>query len=339
MGAVFPAARRLSSFCRWLLVALVVGAGGVSMFRMPGRSYDGPLKPLSAAETAMRDRLRGDVRTLAGEIGERNVWRYGALQRAADHIEGELRGAGLAVTEQPYTAQGKVVRNIEAELPGNGAAAGIVVVGAHYDSVFGSPGANDNASGTAALLELARFLAGRPLPRTVRLVFFVNEEPPFFQTSLMGSLVYARRARERGEKIAAMLSLETIGCYSDAPRSQYYPFPLSLFYPSTGNFIGFVGNIGSRRLVRRAIDTFRRTTPFPSEGAAVPGGITGVGWSDHWSFSRMGYPALMITDTAPFRNPYYHTRGDTPDTIDYERTARVVDGLAAVVRELAGSGG
>ncbi|KAF0218381.1 MAG: peptidase [Geobacteraceae bacterium] len=320
---------------RWLFIALVVSAGGYYVFRMPGRTYNQPLNPLTGDETLLRDRLRGHVRTLAGEIGERNVRRYGALEAAAGYIEKELKGAGFAVTDQVYTAEGKKVRNLEAELPGISTPAEIIVVGAHYDTVPGSPGANDNASGAAAVLELGRLLNGRPLARTVRFVLFVNEEPPFFKTGQMGSLVYARRSRQRGERIAGMLSLETIGYYSDAPGSQHYPFPLNFFYPSTGNFIGFVGNIGSRRLVRRSIEAFRRTTPFPSEGAAVPGGIIGVGWSDHWSFWHEGYPALMVTDTAFYRYDYYHGPQDTPGRLDYDRMAQVVAGLARVVAELA----
>ena len=320
---------------RWLVIGLVFTAGGAYMFRMPGRSYDQPLKPLTAAEMAIRDRLRWHVRTLAGEIGERNVWRFTALQAAAGHIGNELRRAGYAVTEQSFMAEGKTVRNLEAELPGTDSSAGIVIVGAHYDTVPGTPGANDNASGAAALLEIARLLAGKPLDRTVRFVFFVNEEPPFFKTDRMGSLVYARRSRQSGERIDGMLSLETIGYYSDAPQSQRYPLPLGAFYPATADFIAFVGNTGSRRLVRQALETFRRTTFFPSEGAVVPGWITGVGWSDHWSFWHEGYPALMITDTAFFRYDRYHGPEDTPDRLDYDRMARVVAGLGRVVTALA----
>lgn len=327
--------RRRTFFIRLLTVALIVIAGGFHVFRMPGRSHDQPLKPLTAVEAELRDRLRGHVRRLAGEIGERNVWRYRGLQAAASYLEEELRNAGFAVAEQSYTSEGKRVRNLEAELPGRNPSAGIVIVGAHYDSVYGSQGANDNASGVAALLEIARLLAGKPLPRTVRFLFFVNEEPPFFKTPSMGSLVYAKRSRSRGERITGMLSLETIGYYSDALHSQHYPFPLNFFYPSTANFIGFVGDMGSRPLVRRALYAFRRTTSFPSEGAAVPAGIIGVDWSDHWSFRHEGYPAIMVTDTALFRYDYYHGPLDTPDRLDYDRMALVTAGLARVVAELA----
>ena len=196
-------------------------------------------------------------------------------------------------------------------------------------------GANDNASGVAALVEVARLLVAKPLARSVRFVAFVNEEAPFFYTLDMGSHRYARRAHERGDNITAMLSLETIGYYSDAPGSQHYPFPFSFFYPDTANFIGFVGNLSSRSLVRCSLDAFRQYTPFPSEGLASPGWITGISWSDHWSFWQAGYPAIMITDTALFRYAHYHAPTDTPDKLDYNRTARVVNGLSYVVEVLA----
>jgi Zn-dependent M28 family amino/carboxypeptidase len=170
----------------------------------------------------------------------------------------------------------------------------------------------------------------------LRFLEFVNEEPPFFLSEDMDSLVYAKRCKQRQEKVVAMFSLETMGYYSDEIGSQKYPPPLGLIYPLQGNFIGFIGNIGSGSLVRDAIASFRRHTQFPSEGAALPSQIPGVGWSDHWSFWQQGYQAVMVTDTAPFRYPYYHTTGDTPDKVDYERLARVVVGLERVVADLSG---
>jgi len=283
----------------------------------------------------LRDRLRAHVSVLAGDIGERNVWRSRALEASARHVERVLGDLGYPVTVQEFDVQGVTVKNLEAERKGNSVPEEVVVVGAHYDSIIGSPGANDNASGVAGVLEMARLLADQPLPRTVRFVAFVNEEPPFFQTDDMGSRVYASRARRRGERIVAMLSIETIGYYSEEAGSQHYPFPLSLVYPNTANFIGFVGNHASRDLVRRAIGTFRARIEFPSEGITAPEWITGIGWSDHASFWKEGYAALMITDTALFRYRHYHTPEDTPDKIDYTRMARVVMGIARVVAELA----
>jgi hypothetical protein len=325
---------------RNLLVAMgVIGlcATGCAMtIRMPGTSYKGMPPPLSGAEEALVDTLRRDVTHLAGTIGERNVHHPSGLAVAADWIDAAWTAAGYQVSRQGYEVHGRTCYNLEVELKGTVQPAEIVVVGAHYDSVVGTVGANDNGSGVAALLALGRAFAGKHPAKTLRLVAFVNEEPPWFLGPSMGSLVYATRSRDRGERIVAMLSLETLGYYSNAPESQLYPFPLSLIYPSTGNFIGFVGDLSSRRLVRDLVGSFRRHARFPSEGAAVPGTIPGVGWSDHWSFWRNGYPAVMVTDTAPFRYPYYHTPEDTPDKLTYEPFARVVAGLERVIAELVG---
>jgi hypothetical protein len=317
-----------------LAVALALAGGMAYMIAMPGQSHSGPLPPLNAAEAALVPELRRHVDALAGEIGERNMFRYPQMVEAAAYIERTLAGFGYAVDRQEYELDRQVFANLAVEIPGRNPAPEIVVIGAHYDSVFDSPGANDNGTGVAAVLALARRLAGYAPASTLRFVCFANEEPPAFQTAGMGSLVYARRCRAREERIAAMLSLETIGYYDDRPSSQSYPFPLSLFYPSTGNFIGFIGNTANARLVRRCVRVFRRSVRFPSEGAAVPGAVPGVGWSDHWSFWQCGYPALMVTDTAPYRYPHYHARTDTPDQVDYERLSRVVSGLESVIRDL-----
>lgn len=305
------------------------------MIRMPEHSHTGPLLPLTAQEKEIRRRLATHVWNLAGAIGERNLWRYQALESAARYVETSLQDLGYEVRSQTFEVEGKTVRNLVAEIMGMIRPEKILVIGGHYDSILGSPGANDNASGVSAVLEIARLLSGQRLACTVRFVTFVNEEPPFFQTANMGSWVYAREAHMRGEQIVGMVSLETLAYYSDADRSQQYPFPFGLFYPRVGNFIGFVGNLASRRLVRHSIGSFRRHTAFPSEGVAAPGWLMGIGWSDHWAFWRQGYAAIMVTDTALFRYGPYHTAADTPDRLDYDRTARVVSGLARVVIELA----
>jgi Zn-dependent M28 family amino/carboxypeptidase len=279
--------------------------------------------------------LRADVETLGAAIGERHILRYDALVRAAAWIKQSLTAAGYQPHGLPFDCCGRAVENVEATLAGGVRAREVVLVGAHYDTVPGCPGANDNGSGVAAMLELGRRLAGTPHDRTVRFVAFVNEEPPFFQSSEMGSLVYATSARRRGDRIVGMLSLETIGYYSDEPGSQTYPAPLHLLYPTRGNFIAFVANFASAGLLRRALRAFRRGTPFPVQGAAAPVVLPGVGWSDHWAFWRAGYRALMVTDTAPYRYPWYHTPDDTPDKVDYGRLTKVVDGLEHVVRTLA----
>lgn len=331
--------KRRSIIIRWtvistfLLSAFAVAA--MLITNMPSSSYSGPLKPLSEMETVIRDHLIKHVKKLAEEIGERNMWHFARLEASADYIEEVFKAAGYEVSEQAYEVQGNSARNLEVEIPGADRPDEIIVVGAHYDSVIGSPGANDNGSGVAAVLEIARLFREKTPSRTVRFAAFVNEEPPFFQTRTMGSRVYAARSKKRAERIVAMISLETIGFYSDEQGSQQYPFPFSLFYPDTGDFLGFVGNLASRGLVRRAIASFRDHTSFPSEGAAAPGWITGIGWSDHWSFWKEGYPAIMLTDTAPFRYRFYHTAQDTPDKIDYERTARVVAGIDRMISDLA----
>jgi hypothetical protein len=163
----------------------------------------------------------------------------------------------------------------------------------------------------------------------------INEEPPFFQTEQMGSLVCARRCRERGEKIVVMLALESLGYYSTDGGCQKYPFPIGLFYPSRGDFVGFVGRTADAKWVRHCVKAFRQHAQFPSEGGALPGWLPGIGWSDHWAFWQDGYPAIMLTDTAPFRSPHYHAEDDTPDKLDYDRFARVVEGTGRVIEALA----
>jgi len=281
-------------------------------------------------------RLRAHIEMLAVTLGERNLWRYASLRKAADYISSTFESLGLRPEHQTYDVSRLPVDNTVAELAG-GRSNEILVVGAHYDTVNNCPGANDNGTGVAAMLELARRFAGHPQARTVRFVAFANEEPPFFQTSQMGSLVYARAARAREDRIIGMLSLETMGYYSDEPDSQHYPPPLDTWHPNTGNFIAFVSNLQSEPLLSQAHGAFRTGTAFPIEVAAAPETLAGIGWSDHWSFWETGYPALMVTDTAPFRYPWYHHPDDTIDKIDFNRMAEVVDGLEHVVRTIAGA--
>jgi Peptidase family M28 len=286
------------------------------MIRMPGSSHAGALPPLTGEARALSLRLRLHVAALAN--AERNL----NLETPARYIEQAFRSQGMEFSVQEFVSGGRKVRNIEA-------GKGDIVVGAHYDTVPGSPGADDNASGVAVLLELAAM----QLP--VRFVAFANEEPPYSFGPEMGSWAWAKRARERGDAIRAMYSLEMLGYYRDAPGSQHYPAPLGLFYPDRADFIAFVGDLAARGLVRRSIDAFRKTARFPSEGVAAPAFIPGVTWSDHWSFRRHGYPAMMITDTAFYRYPHYHLPSDTPDKLDYERMARVTLGLAAMLRQIS----
>jgi hypothetical protein len=291
-------------------------AGLYYMTAMPDRPYAGPLPPLSGEGRALSLRLRLHVAALAA--AERNT----DLETPARYIEAALSRLGFEPRSHYFQSGGRKVRNIEA-------GSGSIVVGAHYDTVPGSPGADDNASGVAVLIELAAM----KLP--VRFIAFANEEMPYFLGPEMGSWMWAKRAREGGDTVLAMFSLEMLGYYSDAPKSQVYPFPLSFFYPDRADFIAFVGDLGARGLVHRSIKSFRRNAQFPSHGVAAPGFIPGVTWSDHWSFRRHGFPAIMVTDTAFYRYAHYHLPSDTPEKLDYERMARVTMGLAAMLKELA----
>jgi Zn-dependent M28 family amino/carboxypeptidase len=318
-----------------VLVLLVLGLGWYGT-AMPGRSYRGALPALTVEQKALSTALEAHVRVLAGEIGARSMFWASKQAQSAKYLRDQLRAAGYAEVQETFAERGGRTPNLEVVLTGTKPGLACVVIGAHYDAYQGTPGADDNASGCAGVLEIARMMARSPGERTVRFVLFTNEEPPTFQTANMGSLVYAKDLQQRGIKVHAMLSLESIGYYRTEAGSQKYPLAgLGQVYPDTGDFIAFVGDLGSRSLVRRAIGAFREYAKFPSEGVALPGDIAGVGWSDHWAFWQTGVEAIMVTGTAPFRNPNYHQETDTPETLDYERMSRVVEGLAAVVRDLA----
>ena len=319
-----------------ILLALTLTLIWFLMIWMPGQSYSGALGKLTPEEVSLGQTLERDITTLAK--GARS--NPESLEIAAQYIEKRFGEAGLTTQRQTYSIGDESYSNIIAEISGREHPEQIILVGAHYDTAYTTPGANDNASGVAAILALAeRFgpTQGETRPaRTIRFVAFVNEEPPYFHTENMGSLVYARQAKADGDDILAMLSLETLGYYSDEPGSQKYPSPLNWFYPDTGNFIAFIGDVGSRKLVRTSIHDWRDKVQFPSEGAALPRGIPGIGWSDHWSFWQVGYPAVMVTDTATYRDPRYHTDDDRPEYIDGDRLPRVVKGLGQLIGDFVG---
>jgi len=329
-------ARRMSLFA--VLVVLALAAAGYGalhyMTAVPGKPHRGALPPLTAEEAALAVSLKRHIATIAAR--EHNVAHYDELEKVARYIESALASLGYTVGRQEFLADGKPVRNIDVavEPAGQRADPDVIVVGAHYDSVVGSPGANDNASGAAAVIELARLL--RDLDgvgaKRIRLALFVNEEPPYFRTDAMGSLHYARALARRNERVVAMYSLETIGFYSSEPGSQVYPVPFGLIFPDRGDFIAFVGMMGSRALVRETMRSFRAHTAFPTIGGVAPGFVPGIAWSDHWAFAEHGFPAVMITDTAPF---HYHRSSDTPDKVDVENVARVVKGIERVIRDFS----
>lgn len=320
-----------------ILIAILAAAVGAYWYSVvvPGTSYGGALPLLSAEEAALSQRLRAHIAAIGAR--EHNLDAYDELEKAALYIEGALEQYGYTPVLHVFPAAGKDVCNIEVVIEAAGADPETVVVGAHYDSAQGTPGANDNATGTAAVIELAQLLSdlkGKSGKR-IRLVLFVNEERPYFGTDMMGSLRYARSLKERGERVTTMYSLETIGYYSSDPGSQKYPSPFHLIFDDRGDFVAFVGMLASRALLQDTMRSFRSHTSFPSIGGVAPARIPGISWSDHWAFAEVGYPALMVTDTAPFRYPHYHRVTDTPDKVDTDKLARVVKGLERVIRERA----
>jgi Zn-dependent M28 family amino/carboxypeptidase len=293
-------------------------------------------RPLTEDETRIRRTIESHVQMLAGKIGIRNQSEYRNLEAAAAYIERCLRKSGYDVERQEiHVPDENVVWNLEATLPGSGDPNETIVIGAHYDSAPGSPGANDNASGVAALLALAELHARQTRERTIRFVAFANEESPHFKTPVMGSVLYANWCKQRGDRIYGMICLETIGYYSQEPRTQTYPFPLQHIYPDTANFVALVGNLKSSKLMTELSEAFRRSADFPCLSASVPSWIPGVSASDHWAFWRNDYPAVMITDTANFRYWHFHSADDTPDKLNYPGFARVVIGISGILDHLA----
>ena len=325
----------------WSMAVLLAGCVLFSVFSvrcmvvMPGQRMATAPVSVDAVLRERSDRLRAHIHYLSVEVGERNLSVAGSLTRAGEYVERSFRQGNLEPHRETYLVDEHQVFNIIAEIRGSELPEELLVIGAHYDSALGTPGADDNASGVAAMLELCSALARAPLKRTVRCVAFVNEEMPWFNTPLQGAAVHATLARERGDQIVGMFSLETLAYFSEETGSQHYPAPFSWFYPNKGSFIGFVGNMRSMGFVRRSVGLFRETKVFPSEGVAAPGFIEGVGWSDHKAFWDHGWPAVMVTDTAPFRNPHYHQATDVLEHVDSVSLGRVVEGLLHVVITLA----
>ncbi|HEX5874816.1 MAG TPA: M28 family peptidase [Pyrinomonadaceae bacterium] len=287
----------------------------------------------NAVRTVDPSRLQAHVRKLSVELAPRDESNIENLDRVADYIKNEFSQTTATVSEQAYRVQGNSYRNVIAQFgPGS---AERIVVGAHYDTAGPMPGADDNASGVAGLIELARLLGAQQLPMRVELVAFSLEEPPYFRTTGMGSSVHAESLRKQGVRVKAMFSLEMIGCFSDAPNSQHFPAAiLGALYPSTGNFISVVGRFSDWSLVRRTKWAMRNASPLPVYSINAPTFIPGVDFSDHLNYWHAGYNAVMITDTAFYRNRNYHTAQDTEEKLDYKRMAMVVEGVYAAVVEL-----
>ena len=278
--------------------------------------------------------LRLAVTKLSREIGFRTYQDLDRLDKAAKYISGEFTAFGYPVSHQSFKFAGNTYQNVIAELKGRTSPEKVLVVGAHYDTVRTTPGADDNASGVAGLLGLAKLLAGRPQDKTVRFVAFALEEPPVYRTKHMGSYHYAASLKKNGDQVEGMVCLEMIGFFCDRPGSQHYPIPfMNLRFPKIGNYIALVGNQKSKKFTLQMAEGFRKATDLPLVTLNAPAIVVGIDFSDHWSFGKFGYPAFMVTDTAFYRNPNYHAPSDLPDTLDYISMAKVVEGLAGAVEE------
>ena len=288
--------------------------------------------------TGIQNNLRRTVNFISKEVGSRGHLQIEALNKTADYIKSELSKYGYSVFEQPYEIEGHTYKNIFVEMKGIKRPEKTFIIGAHYDTVMGTPGADDNASGIAGLLELARLLSGRAFDKTIQLVAFTLEEPPFFRSRFMGSHVYAENLKQKGIDVEGVICLEMIGYFKDAPESQL--FPLSFFrwiYPTKGNFIIIVSNIKSKSFLKRVKSAFKKGTDLPVESLSAFPLVPGIDFSDHRSFWKFNYNAVMVTDTAFYRNPQYHGIGDIPEILDYDRMAKVVLGLKSSIEELARS--
>jgi Zn-dependent M28 family amino/carboxypeptidase len=319
-----------------LAVAAAVLVAGTALLACPVAQRPAPRAVAPSCRAAQVDpaRLRGHVEALAVDLSPRDLAHPENLDRAADYVAGALAAAGARVREQVFELSGRRFRNVIGEV--GPATAERIVVGAHYDAAEGTPGADDNASGVAGLIELARVLDASPPPLRVELVGYTLEEPPAFATDAMGSVAHARRLADDGVPVRLMIAIEMIGAFSDERGSQRYPTPVKkVAYPSRGNFIAVVGRIGSPGPISDVAGAIAEGRDLPVETLAAPAALPGVDFSDHRSFWAEGYQAVMVTDTAFLRNARYHTADDTPETLDYARMAEVVEGISCAVRAVA----
>jgi Zn-dependent M28 family amino/carboxypeptidase len=278
------------------------------------------------------ENLYRHVEYLSEKIGDRHLWKQGSLNKAADYIESVLTSSGYAVRRQSYSCYGQSVSNLIAEKAGTDKE--VVILGAHYDSVPGSPGADDNASAVAGLLELARLHQETSNKKTLVFSGFVNEEPPCFGSPNMGSMVYAKHLKEQRIPVEVMVSLEMIGYFSEE-RIQTYPLlGMGLVYPKTGDYIGVVGNFDSSKYVSSLKKGIRKYSKVKARSLTAPEFFGGINLSDNYSFWQHGYRAVMVTDTSFFRNRNYHQETDTIDTLNFDRMAEVVKGLYYTLLEL-----
>jgi Zn-dependent M28 family amino/carboxypeptidase len=275
------------------------------------------------------------INHLSQTIGCRSIFQPGQLLETQRYIITFLENLGVQPQRQSYNYKGEEVANIIITQPGSTNPDEVIIVGAHYDTVANTPGADDNASGVAILLELCRSLKTFQPERTLKFIFFTLEEPPAFKTRNMGSMVYAAKAKEDQEKIMGMICLEMVGFYDNNPGTQTYPLPLmSLAYPRQGNFIGLVSNLKSKPLLYQVKKSLGDNCDLPVESLSTIRWVPGIDFSDHGSFWKMGFPAIMITDTSFYRNPHYHSPTDTIDTLDFNNMNKLLSGLMHAVKDL-----
>ncbi len=279
--------------------------------------------------------LRGHVETLSVRFRPRDWLHRDNLDACAEYIAGHFGRAGAAVIHQPFVSGGGTYRNVIGRF-----APGVsprLIVGAHYDAYGEEPGADDNASGVAVLLELAELLGGLASPPPVDLVAYTLEEPPFFASDQMGSAIHAKSLESQPGSVRGVIVLEMVGCFSDERWSQSYPLPLLyLMYPSRGNFIGVVSKWDQGKWVKTVKVAMKGASPLPVYSIRAPAALTGVALSDHRSYWPCGIPSLMVTDTAFYRNKAYHSADDTPDRLDYRRMAQVTAAVFAAVTSICG---
>ncbi len=305
------------------------------MVRCEGRWYEAPLETGMEKELkAMENELKSIVSFFSDTLGPRNPVHYSSLVAAENWITDRWESLGYEVRKQTFLVEGKECSNLEIAFPGRLRASEIVILSAQYDTWPDSPGANNNASGMAVLLKLSEMLRNYQPDRTLRLVAFTTQEPPYDNTESMGSLRYAQRSKEMGENIQVILSMDAIGIYKHEPGSQKLPFPFSLFYPDQGNFLGFIANLKTRPYVIEATRGFRKGSAFPIRGGSVPSWVKGAAWSDHGSFWKFGYAGMQITDTGAYRALSHTTSEDTIEKIDFVALARITVGMYGSIMEL-----
>lgn len=319
---------------RWFFAVAFLGMasqGLLSSCMLISQCTDKPART-AAVEASLETRLREHVTYLAVTCHPRDSSHLRQQKAVVDYIARSLRESGGQVDFQTFMAEGRPYVNVRSVIPGS--QEGRIIIGAHYDACGDTPGADDNASGIAGLLEVARLLKGMHPRYTIELVAYANEEPPFFKTKHMGSAHHAALMAESKTAVHGMIALEMIGFYSDRDKSQNYPSQtLSWVYPDKGNFIAVLGNWGSVSLARQLQQSLAEQMPTVRLNAPEFTGAFGL--SDHINYWEHDMPAVMITDTAFYRNVNYHQSTDTPDTLDYKRMALVVRGVAAAVRQLA----